>query len=61
MLSSQPYVRVCNANTGQEFQWTSHKFLDRLYLMREMYHNYETGEEEWDLPFVSIVRALDIN
>ncbi len=44
---------MVNSNTGQEFEWTSQKFLDRLYLMKEMYHNYETGEEEWDLPFVS--------
>ena len=49
----EPHVKVNNSNTGQEFEWNKEKFLDRLYLMREMYFNYETGEEEWDLPFVS--------
>jgi len=49
----QPHVKVTNSNTGQEFEWSKAKFFDRLYLMKEMYHNYETGEEEWDLPYVS--------
>ena len=39
-------------NTGQQYEWTREKFIDRLFLMKEMYHNYETAEEEWDLPFV---------
>jgi hypothetical protein len=28
------------------------KFLNRLYLMKEMYNNYEEEEEDWDLPEV---------
>ena len=43
---------MVNSSTGQEYEWPKEKFFDRLYLMKEMYHNYETGEEEWDLPFV---------
>jgi len=55
----EPHVKVNNSNTGQEFEWSKEKFLNRLYLMREMYFNYETGEEEWDLPFVSICLNLE--
>ena len=50
----QPYVKVFNANTEQHYEWTKEKFIDRLFLMKEMYYNYESAEEEWDLPFVSI-------
>lgn len=41
-----------NSNTGQEFLWNKEKFLDRMYFMKQMYHCYETGEEEWDVPLV---------
>ncbi|OTF79906.1 kinesin-like protein KLP6-like protein, partial [Euroglyphus maynei] len=47
---SEPYVHVINSNTGQEFLWSKEKFLDRMYFMKQMYHYYETGEEEWDVP-----------
>ncbi|KAH7638537.1 kinesin-like protein kif28p [Dermatophagoides farinae] len=46
----EPYVHVMNSNTGQEFLWNKEKFLDRMYFMKQMYHCYETGEEEWDVP-----------
>ncbi|KAH9413825.1 hypothetical protein DERP_009423 [Dermatophagoides pteronyssinus] len=46
----EPYVHVLNSNTGQEFLWSKEKFLDRMYFMKQMYHFYETGEEEWDVP-----------
>lgn len=35
--------------TGTEFEWTREKFLDRLYLMKEMYQNYE-AHDEWEVP-----------
>lgn len=38
-----------NVETGLEFEWPKDKFLDRLYLMKEMYQNFESGEE-WDVP-----------
>jgi hypothetical protein len=38
-----------NIETGQEFEWPKEVFLNRLYVMKEMYQNYESGEEEWDL------------
>ena len=54
-------MKVINSNTGQEFEWSKDKFFDRIYLMKDMYHNYETGEEDWDLPFVNCYsREADI-
>lgn len=42
-----------NLENGTEFIWPKEKFLNRLYLMKEMYRNYEEEEEDWDLPEVS--------
>ena len=39
-----------NLENGTEFIWPKEKFLNRLYLMKEMYNNYEEEEEDWDLP-----------
>ncbi len=50
----QVYVRMRNIESAQEFQWTKDEFLNRLYVMKEMYQNYESGEEEWDLPAVCL-------
>jgi hypothetical protein len=41
-----------NLENGTEFIWPKEKFLNRLYLMKEMYNNYEEEEEDWDLPEV---------
>jgi kinesin family protein 1 len=41
-----------NLENGTEFIWPKEKFLNRLYLMKEMYRNYEEEEEDWDLPEV---------
>ncbi|KAF7495667.1 Kinesin-like protein KIF28P [Sarcoptes scabiei] len=46
----EPHVQVINSSTGQEFLWSKDKFLDRMFLMKQMYHCYETGEEQWDVP-----------
>jgi hypothetical protein len=40
---------VVNVETGTEFEWTKENFLDRLYLMKEMYQNYEANDE-WEVP-----------
>ena len=48
LCAHQVYVKVVNVETGLEFEWPKGKFLDRLYLMKEMYQNYESGEE-WDV------------
>lgn len=43
------YVKVVNVETGTEHQWSKEKFLNRLYLMREMYQNFEQ-HEDWEVP-----------
>ncbi|GIY92934.1 kinesin-like protein KIF28P [Caerostris extrusa] len=45
----QVYVKMKNLDTRQEYEWPKQKFLNRLYVMKEMYQNYE-AEEDWDLP-----------
>jgi len=40
-----------NLEDGTEFIWPKEKFLNRLYMMKEMYNNYE-DEDDWDVPTV---------
>ena len=51
LKSSQPEVcvKMKNLENATEFIWPKEKFLNRLYLMKEMYNNYEE-EDDWDLP-----------
>ncbi|GIY76501.1 kinesin-like protein KIF28P [Caerostris darwini] len=46
---TEVYVKMKNLDTRQEYEWPKQKFLNRLYVMKEMYQNYE-AEEDWDLP-----------
>ena len=52
-----------NLENGTEFIWPKEKFLNRLYLMKEMYNNYEEEDDDWDLPEVIdfIFRRNDID
>ena len=36
-----------------EYLWDRNKFINRKYLMQEMYQNYVDGDKDWDLPKVS--------
>ncbi|CAL1277290.1 unnamed protein product [Larinioides sclopetarius] len=45
---TEVYVKMRNLETGVEFTWQKEKFLNRMYVMKEMYQNYEAGEE-WDV------------
>ncbi|RWS30831.1 kinesin-like protein KIF28P [Leptotrombidium deliense] len=47
---TEVFVKVYSDETEQEFEWSKEKFLNRLYVMKEMYQNYEQGQEDWDLP-----------
>ena len=49
MLISQVMVRVINLETKHEWIWSRQKFLNRKYIMQEMYDNFQEGDE-WDLP-----------
>ena len=46
----QVCVKMKNLENGTEFVWPKEKFLNRLYLMKEMYNNYEEEDDDWDLP-----------
>ncbi|KXJ25651.1 Kinesin-like protein KIF1A [Exaiptasia diaphana] len=46
---SEPYVLMRNLENGLEWLWPKKKFINRKYLMQEMYSNYEEGED-WALP-----------
>ena len=52
VLISQVMVRVINLETKHEWIWSRQKFLNRKYIMQEMYDNFQEGDE-WDLPPVS--------
>ncbi|RXG71196.1 Kinesin-like protein KIF28P [Armadillidium vulgare] len=43
-------VKLRNLENGTEYLWAKHKFMDRLYKMREMYNNYEEEAygDDWD-------------
>ena len=49
-----------NLENGTEFIWPKEKFLNRLYLMKEMYNNYEEEDDDWDLPEVSRLHKTHI-
>ncbi|XP_076437363.1 kinesin-like protein KIF28 [Babylonia areolata] len=42
-------VRVINLETKHEWVWPRQKFLNRKFVMEEMYDNFQEGED-WDLP-----------
>ncbi|KAK0053203.1 kinesin-like protein KIF28P, partial [Biomphalaria pfeifferi] len=42
-------IRVINLETKHEWVWPREKFLNRKFVMQEMYQNYLDGET-WDLP-----------
>ena len=50
-----------NLENGTEFIWPKEKFLNRLYLMKEMYNNYEEEDDDWDLPEVDILSIMKSN
>lgn len=44
----QPYVVMKDLQTGVEYLWPKAKFINRKYVMDEMYENYEDGDD-WQL------------
>ncbi|XP_050706833.1 kinesin-like protein KIF28 isoform X2 [Eriocheir sinensis] len=46
---TEVHVKMKNLSNGTEFVWTKEKFLNRLYMMKEMYQKYE-DEDEWQKP-----------
>lgn len=52
---TEVFIKVYDLMNNLEFEWSKEKFLNRLYIMKEMYQNYEQGSENsdgspWNLP-----------
>lgn len=43
-------VKMKSTVDDAEWIWDRNKFVNRTYLMKEMFQNYYDGEEDWDLP-----------
>ena len=54
-------MKMKNLENGTEFIWPKEKFLNRLYLMKEMYNNYEEEDDDWDLPEVNILFQISLS
>ena len=37
-----------NLETGTVFMWDRNKFIDRKFMMQEMYQNYVEGDKNWN-------------
>ena len=48
-ISLQVFVKVKQLDSGYEWFWTRQKFINRKYVMQEMYEDFESGES-WDVP-----------
>ena len=46
---SQVFVKVKQLESGYEWFWTRQKFINRKYVMQEMYEDFEDGGS-WDVP-----------
>ena len=44
------YVKMKDLVSNIEWIWEKNKFVNRKYLMQEMYNNFVEGEEQWDMP-----------
>lgn len=45
----QPYVIMKDLQSGAEYLWSRSKFINRKFVMQEMYQDYEDGDD-WQLP-----------
>ena len=44
----QVNVKHKNLETGTVFMWDRNKFIDRKFMMQEMYQNYVEGDKNWN-------------
>ena len=54
----QVCVKMRDLKNKNEFLWERNKFINRKYLMQEMYQNYVDGDKDWDLPKVHLKTKL---
>ena len=53
-FSFQVFVKMIDLETDHEFNWTREKFINRKFVMQEMFENYTDGDE-WQLPAVGLL------
>lgn len=46
-------IKATNIETKHEWIWPKVKFMNRKYVMQEMYNDFLDGDDPWDLPPVS--------
>lgn len=47
-------IKATNIETKHEWIWPKVKFMNRKYVMQEMYNDFLDGDDPWELPPVSI-------
>lgn len=47
-------MKIRNLESSNEWLWDRNKFINRKFLMQEMYQNYVEGADDWDVPRVSL-------
>ena len=50
----QIFVKMTDLETNLQWMWPKEKFINRKYVMQEMFENYTEGDE-WQLPTVSLL------
>ena len=55
MFMWQVMVKMRNLDNGNEFLLDRNKFINRKYLMQEMYQNFMEGDKDWDVPKVNLL------
>ena len=48
----QVKVKMKSTEDDAEWIWDRNKFVNRTYLMKEIFQNYFEGDEDWDVPEV---------
>ena len=43
---------IAQDGSGNDWLWDRNKFINRKFIMQEMYQNFVEGEPDWDLPQV---------
>jgi len=51
---------VATDGSGNDWLWDRNKFINRKYIMQEMYANFVEGDEDWDLPQVGCTPLLSV-
>ena len=58
-FSFQVFIKMIDLETDHEFNWTREKFINRKFVMQEMFENYTDGDE-WQLPAVRLLTLFSL-